>query len=493
MSDQKVPVSEVLTHSTAKNGWLVINGVVWDVTEFAPTHPGGVDIVVEYLGRDATKAYNEVHGPNLVSKHLDSSKRVGALDKSSVTEEWRSQLEAPEDVEGSRPVDDSPPDLDTILNMYDFEAAAKRIVSAKTWAFYSGAANDCLSLQANIDWYRKIWFRPRVLMGVAGVDTSVTILGQKYSMPIFSSPAALAKLSHPDGELAMARGAVAKGTTICVCNGASYSLAEISDAIPEGYPKFYQLYFNKDRRSTEKLMQEVISLRPRAVLATVDLPVVGKREADERIKIEASYKPTKNAQVQVLPKDNRGTGLARATGSFIDPGVTWKDIKWLIELSDIPVFVKGIQCAQDARRALDIGCKGIYISNHGGRAVDTAPPSILTLLEIQANCPHVLEQMEVFIDGGIRRGTDVLKAICLGASAVCLGRPFLYAVTYGQAGMERALEILQDELETAMQMVGITRLDQAHPGLLNTAEIDRYVIRGDTHPWARKVVRRVKL
>ena len=493
MSEQKIPVSEVLAHSTPNDAWLVINGVVWDVTEFAPKHPGGVDIIVEYLGRDATKAYNEVHGPSLVSKHLESSKRIGTLDEETITEEWRSELEGAEEVEGSRPVEEGPPDLDSILNMYDFEAAAKQTVSAKTWAYYSGAANDCLSLQANIDWYRKIWFRPRVLTGVAGADTSVSILGQKYSMPIFYSPAGLAKLSHPDGELALARGAAAKGTTICVSTSASYSLAEITDVIPENYPKFYQLYFNKDRRSTEKLLREVISLRPRAILATVDLPVVGKREADERIKIEASSKPARNSQVPVLPKDNKGTGLARATGSYIDPDVTWKDIKWLIELSDIPVFVKGIQCAHDARRALDVGCKGIYISNHGGRAVDTAPPSILTLLEIQANCPEVLEQMEVFIDGGIRRGTDVLKAICLGASAVCLGRPLLYALTYGQAGIERALGILQDELETAMQMVGITRLDQAHPGLLNTADIDRYVIRGDSHPWAKKVVRRVKL
>lgn len=493
---RKINVSEILTHNTPSSAWLVIDNTIWDVTEFAPNHPGGIDVILEYLGQDASKAYNEVHAPSLVSKHLDASKRIGQLDQSTITDEWREQLQSAENIEGSRAsgsANDGPPPLDSILNMYDFEDAAKKTVSAKTWAYYSGAANDSLSYAANIDWYRKIWFRPRVLTGVKNVDTSVEILGQKYSMPIFSSPAALAKLSHEDGELAMARGAVAKGTTICVCNGASYSLAEITEVMPPNYPKFYQLYFNKDRRVTEKLMKEVISLKPRAILATVDLPVVGKREADERIKIEASYKPRKHLQVTVLPTDKKGTGLARATGSFIDPDVTWKDITWLINLSDIPVFVKGIQCAADAKKALEIGCKGIYVSNHGGRAVDTAPPSILTLLEIQANCPEVLEQMEVFIDGGVRRGTDILKAICLGASAVCLGRPFLHAVTYGQAGMEKALELLQDELETAMQMVGITRLDQAHPGLLNTAEIDRYVIRGDAHPWAKKVVRRFKL
>ncbi|KAK5457137.1 hypothetical protein LTS15_004918 [Exophiala xenobiotica] len=492
-STPKLSVTEISKHNSPSDAWIVINGTVWDVTEFAPKHPGGIDIILEYLGQDATKAYSEVHGPGLVAKYLDKSKNQGQLDESTITEEWTSSQA--DTVEGQPEIEphEMPP-LDSIINLYDFEEVAKKVVSPKAWAYYSGAANDCLSLNANIDWYKKIWFRPRVLVGVKNVDTSTTILGEKYSMPIFSSPAALAKLSHPDGELAMARGAVAKGTTICVCYGASYSLPEITQVMPEGYPKFYQLYFDKDRKVTENRMREAISLKPRAILATVDLPVVGKREADERIKIDATFKPSKNSQVQVLPKDNKGTGLARATGSFVDPDLTWTDIKWLISLSDpIPVFVKGIQCAADARKALEIGCKGIYVSNHGGRAADTAPPSILTLLEIQANCPEVLEQMEVFVDGGIRRGTDVLKAICLGASAVCLGRPFLYSIVYGQEGMEKALDILKDELETAMQMVGITRLDEAHPGLLNTADIDRFVYRGDAHPWARKIVRRVKL
>lgn len=440
MADQrKVSVAEISKHSRPSDAWLVINGTVWDVTDFAPQHPGGVDVIVEYLGRDASRAYSEVHGPGLVRKHLDASKNKGQVDEATVTEEWRDTQA--DEVKGTSALAayEKPP-LDSIINLYDFEEVAQKVVSPKSWAYYSGAANDCLTLAANMDWYRRIWFRPRVLVGVKAVDTSTTILGERYSMPIFSSPAALAKLSHPDGELAMARGAVARGTTLCVCNSASYSLGEISEVMPPGYPKFYQLYFNKDRRVTEARMREAIALQPRAILATVDLPVVGKREADERIKIEAAFTPSANAQVQVLPSDNKGTGLARATGSYIDPDVTWADIQWLIGLSRIPVFVKGVQCAADARKALEVGCKGIYVSNHGGRAVDTAPPSILTLLEIQANCPEVLEQMEVFVDGGIRRGTDVLKAICLGASAVCLGRPFLYSIVYGQAGMEKALD-----------------------------------------------------
>lgn len=462
MAERKISVDEIIKHNSPSDAWVVINGTVWDVTDFAPTHPGGVDIILEYLGQDATRAYSEVHSPGLVSRSLDASKNKGQLDETTVTEEWRPKQA--DVVEGTPPAErenqhgayEKPP-LDSMINLYDFEEVAQKLVTPKTWAYYSGAANDCLSLGANMDWYKRIWFRPRVLRGVRDVDTTTTVLGEKYSMPIFSSPAALAKLSHPDGELAMARGAVAKGTTICVCYGASYSLEEITQAMPRDYPKFYQLYFDKDRAVTERKMREAIALKPRAILATVDLPVVGKREADERIKIDGAAKASSltlsqaqdrdqnkgsaEAKAQVSPKkDNKGTGLARVTGSFVDPNLTWRDVKWLISLSDIPVFVKGIQCAADARMALEAGCKGIYISNHGGRAVDTAQPSILTLLEIQANCPEVMERMEVFIDGGIRRGTDVLKAICLGASAVCLGRPFLYSVVYGQEGMERALD-----------------------------------------------------
>jgi L-lactate dehydrogenase (cytochrome) len=509
-SDNKISTTELSKHDNASDAWILINGVVWDVTEFAPEHPGGVDIISEYLGRDATKAYNEVHGPSLVSKHLDRSKNKGQLDESTITEEWKEkQAQNVEDEES--PLSEGPPPLDAILNLYDFEDAAQKTLSKKSWAFYSGAANDSLTKEANIDCYRKIWFRPRVMVGVKDVNTASTIMGHKFDVPIFSSPAALAKLSHPDGELAMARALVKKGTTIIACNNASFSYPEIVDAVPEGYPTFYQLYVNKDRPVTEKLVREMAEQKPVAIIVTVDLPVVGKREADERLKIESSYKAGKSMQMQGVTgetRDKKGAGLARATGAFIDPDLKWEDISWLKKITNVPIFVKGIQCAADARKALEYGCAGIYISNHGGRAVDTAQPSILTLMEINANCPEVLEQMEVFIDGGIRRGTDILKAICLGASGVCLGRPFLYAVCYGQEGMEHAIDseflhvqwvagrhadmtiVLQDELETAMQMCGITKLSQAHPGLLNTTELDPYVIRGDGHPYLKKIVKR---
>jgi len=487
-STRRISVEELSQHVSQSDLWVAINGTVWDMTSFAPSHPGGLDIILEYAGQDASRAYNEVHGPSLASKSLPSFTLKGQLDESTVTDEWKSKQVANEEHTSSP--DEKPP-LNQILNMYDFEAAAQKALSKKTWAFQSGAANDNLTHTANASFYRRIFFRPRVMVGVPEPDTSATILGEKFSMPVFSSPAALAKLAHPDGELAMYRAAHSRGTTIIACNNASFSYSEIRSAIEDqDYPLFYQLYVNKDRKATEKLVRDVSALKPAAILITADLPVVGKREADERIQLDAGYQTQKHMAVQAVQGDKKGSGLARSTGSFIDPNLKWSDIAWLKTLTEAPIFVKGVQSAADARKALEYGCAGIYISNHGGRAVDTAQPSILTLLEIQANCPEVLEQMEVFIDGGVRRGSDILKAICLGASAVCLGRPYLYAVGYGEEGVAHLIDILKDELETAMQQVGIRSLSEAHPGLLNTAELDPYVYKGDNHPYAQKIVRR---
>ena len=437
---RKISITELSQHSSPSDAWVSINGVIYDVTEFAPKHPGGAQIIHQYIGQDSSQAYNEVHGPSLADRYLGATHKIGVLDEATITEEWKAKQAS--NVESSTPksAEDRLP-LEAILNTYDFEESAKKTLSAKTWAYISGAANDSITLEKSVDWWRRIWFRPRVLVGVKNVDTSTTILGQRYSVPLFNSPAGLAKLAHEEGECAMARACIAKGTSFIVCNTASYTYREIMDAVPNGSRLFYQLYFNKDRAATEKLVREVASQKPRAICVTVDLPVVGKREADERIKLDAASVAGKMHDQGEYSSDKKGAGLARSTGSFIDPDLTWSDVLWLRKIAPgVPLFVKGIQSAADARKALEFGLEGIYISNHGGRAVDTAQPALLTLLEIQANCPEVLEKMEVLIDGGIRRGTDILKAICLGASGVCLGRPFHYATAYGQDGVERLID-----------------------------------------------------
>ncbi|KAK1027148.1 hypothetical protein LTR33_017524, partial [Friedmanniomyces endolithicus] len=183
--------------------------------------------------------------------------------------------------------------------------------------------------------------------------------------------------------------------------------------------------------------------------------------------------------------DKKGAGLARTTGGFIDPALNWDDISWVRKHTRLPIVIKGIQSAADARKAMEMGCQGIVISNHGGRALDGAPATILVLLEIRRDCLEVFEKMEVHIDGGVRRGSDVLKAVCLGAHGVGFGRPFQCSVLYGTEGVETAAAILQDELETAMRLCGVTDLEAARGDMsyLNTSELEQYLPKPERRPW----------
>jgi L-lactate dehydrogenase (cytochrome) len=185
------------------------------------------------------------------------------------------------------------------------------------------------------------------------------------------------------------------------------------------------------------LIKDVVRAGAKAIMITIDLPVVGKREADERIKVDG---PVQSAMSGASSgSDSKGAGLGRIMGSYIDSSLSWDDLPWITSLTSVPIILKGIQTAADARRAMNAGCKGIFISNHGGRAIDSASPAILVLLELHLQCPEIFDNMEIYIDGGIRRGEDILKAMCLGATAVGLGRPIMYAVGYGKDGVEHAL------------------------------------------------------
>ena len=177
--------------------------------------------------------------------------------------------------------------------------------------------------------------------------------------------------------------------------------------------------------------------------------------------------------------------MGRLMGQYVDKTLSWEDIPWIQETSGLPIVVKGIQCAADAKKAVSYGVKGIMLSNHGGRSLDTSQPCIITLLELHRICPEVFDKAEVYLDGGITRGSDILKALCLGATAVGIGRPYLYSLCYGHEGVEHLSEILKDELETSMRLAGITDVDQAHPGLVNTCDVDHLVPSVEDHPWIK--------
>jgi len=211
----------------------------------------------------------------------------------------------------------------------------------------------------------------------------------------------------------------------------------------ENQPFFFQLYVNSDHEKTKVLLAQMLKLRPRirGIIITIDAPVIGKREADERVKADESIQaPNSGASAK---NDKKGGGLGRIMGAYIDSTLNWEDLRWIRETvgPDMPIMLKGVQSAIDAKMAMDSGIvNGIVLSNHGGRSVDTSPPAVITLLEMHKSCPEVFDKLDVLVDGGIRRGTDIVKCLCLGAKSVGIGRHFLYSLNYGQEGVEHMIE-----------------------------------------------------
>ncbi|KAF4331815.1 alpha-hydroxy acid dehydrogenase FMn-dependent [Fusarium beomiforme] len=364
------------------------------------------------------------------------------------------------------------PPLRDIINLYDFEQVASQTLSKKSWAYISSGSCDNITRDANLAILRKIWLRPAVMRNVQNVNTKTTLFGCQLDLPIFIAPTGAVRTAGPDGELAMARAASSSGIIQCIATPASYPHQEILGATSKH--AFFQIYVNKARTETERVLRQGIATgKIKAIFVTADLPVVSKREADERIKSDAVPGDESPAG---SGRDQKGAGLARQGGDFIDPSLNWDDISWIRSLTDLPIVVKGIQRWEDAKLAMQHGCQGIILSNHGGRAADNALPAILILLELHRHCPEVFGALELLVDGGFRRGSDIVKAICLGASAVGLGRPFMYAVNYGQQGVEHAVNILRDEIQTTMRLCGIKNLMQdSNPTCLNTAEVDHLV------------------
>lgn len=438
-------------------------------------------VIWKHAGRDATTTYSSIHAPSLIFNELDRSKLKGVVDKRTITSEWQ---RPPPTATTELQLHEKPP-LDTIINAQDFEDIAQRTITKKTWAFYSSASTDCITRDANKAFFSQIWFRPRLLRSVGQISTRSTMLGHETDLSIFVSPAAMAKMIHAEGEKDIARACASARIPQCVSTNASFPIAEIAACLPpetQPPPFFFQLYVNKDRAQSAKLLQHVRSLGIDTVFLTIDGPVQGKREADERVKADESLRTPMSGQA--ARNDRRGGGLGRIMGSYIDPDFNWEDFSWVRQHWEGKIVVKGVQSWQDAKRCADEGMDGVLLSNHGGRNLDSSPPVIMTLLECQRNCPEIFSKLEVFVDGGVRRGADVLKCLCLGATAVGFGRPFLYALNYGEEGVRHFIDIIQQELEVAMALVGITDLSQCDASYVNTAELDALAARGDAHPYA---------
>ncbi|CAI6335992.1 unnamed protein product [Periconia digitata] len=469
-----VTVEEIQRHNTENDCWIVVDDVVWDITEFASEHPGGSEVIYSHAGLDASETYNAAHAPSLLPRTLHHSKRIGTL---STPPTSRNLLKPPPkpSTQPTLALATKPP-LHTLINTYDFESVAAQTLSQKTYAFYSSAATNLVTRDANRSIYDRIWFRPRMLRNVRHVDTRTSMLGEKVEVPFFVSPAAMARLSHPDGEKGIARACKEWGVAQCISTNAAFPMQEITSSVPSNtIPFFFQLYINKDRSASEALLRDAEKNNIKGIWFTIDGPVQGKREGDERVKVEATTNAKAAISGAAAQNDKRGGGMGRTMGGYIDPTFNWEDVAWLRRSTKLPLVAKGVMTAEDAVLAVKYGLDGIVISNHGGRNLDTSPPSLLTLMEIRKHHPEVFQHLEVFVDGGVRRGTDIIKALCLGAKAVGMGRPFLYSLAYGQEGVEHFIDIMKDEMETTMRLLGITDLSQCHPRYLNVCDVEHLI------------------
>ena len=280
--------NDVKLHNHAGDCWIVIHSKVYDVTDFLPSHPGGSAVIIKYAGQDSTTAYDEVHAPGILEESLPPSAYKGLITQSEgVTLPFGQQDGMKSVVERHGQAMTTGvyemPDLFALISSYDFENVARNTLTKKAWAFYSSAATDLFTHHANSDFFRRIMLRPRVMRNVAECNTRRSILGCDSTAPFFISPAAMARLAHPDGELAMARGCASEGIIQCISNNASYPLASIVQAGNASQSFFFQLYVNSERTKTTQLLLRARELGVKAIFVTVDAHVPGKREADERV------------------------------------------------------------------------------------------------------------------------------------------------------------------------------------------------------------------
>lgn len=452
---------------------VVIHGKAYDVTEFMPEHPGGPKIILKYKGKDATSAYEPVHPPDTLDKYLDKSKHLGDFDTSTLAAE---QKEQDPDEEARQERIKRKPILEQCYNLTDFETVARQVMTKAAWNYYSSAADDECSYRENHSAFHRIWFRPKVLVDVEKVDMTTTMLGTKVDIPFYVTATALGKLGHPEGEVVLTRAAKKHNVIQMIPTLASCSFDQIVDEKRGDQVQWLQLYVNKDRAITKRIVKHAESRGCKGLFITVDAPQLGRREKDMRGKFSDVGT---NVQSSSGSDVDRSQGAARAISSFIDPALSWKDIPWFKSITKMPIILKGVQRVEDVLQAVEAGVQGVVLSNHGGRQLDFARSGIEVLAEVM---PVLRERgwekkIEVYLDGGVRRATDIIKALCLGATGVGIGRPFLYAMSaYGLPGVDRAMQLLKDEMAMNLRLIGAARVEDLGPEMVDARAIGLHTL-----------------
>ncbi len=362
------------------------------------------------------------------------------------------------------------------INLFEYETLAKQHLSQMALDYYASGAWDEITLRDNRAAFERYKLRPRMLVDVSQRDLSTTIFGQTLPLPILIAPMAFQCLAHPEGEIATAKAAAKLGSTMILSTLSTKSIEAVANASPitnyqlpiTNSRLWFQLYVHRDRGLTKALVERAYKAGYQAICLTVDAPVLGKRERDTRNQFVlppemelANLAALSDLEIAYKPGES---GLFAYFLEQLNPALTWKDLEWLQSLSPLPLVVKGILRGDDAVRAVESGAKGIIVSNHGGRQLDSAIASIDALSEIVA---AVEDKADILVDGGIRRGTDILKALALGAKAVLLGRPILWGLAVGgEAGVQHVIELLRDELDLAMALSGCAKLPDIEPSLV---------------------------
>ncbi|KAI8721489.1 hypothetical protein NCS52_00290400 [Fusarium sp. LHS14.1] len=446
--------SDLQNHQSEDDCWIAIHGKVYDASSttslmhFLGIHPGGKAIILRYAGTDATNAFEEVHPIELLNEYLTAEHLVGEMNPG-----------ARDKTKNEQTVAQSPP-METILSIKEMERLALERLSPKALAYYASGTDDEITKIANGTIFKSILLRPRVFIDCTHCSLSTTLLGNRVGIPIFVSPAAMAKLAHPSGEVGIAKACSKVNALQIISKNASISVADIVRAGPNAVFG-WQLYVLKDIKATERTLTQIRAIpQIKFIVLTLDAPFPGKREADER------YKATE-------PPQAWGTESA----------LTWhKRLAWLTTQTDLPIVLKGIHTHEDAFIASKFSAvKGIILSNHGGRALDTANTPIQVLLEIRKFCPQIMSQVEIWLDGGIKRGSDVVKALALGARGVGLGRAALYGLAVGgEDGVSRSLQILADETIATMRLLGASCVSELRPQHVNSAALNSQLYDGPT-------------
>ena len=357
---------------------------------------------------------------------------------------------------------------DDVVTLTDHESLASRILSPQAQAYFNGGAADEITLQGNVQAWQRIPLHPRVLRSVVGGHTRVSLLGRTLAHPILIAPMAYQGLAHPHAEQATALAASALDTGMVLSTQANTPLEQVAAFMlsePTHGPLWFQLYLLPDRAFVRDLVRRAEEAGFEALVLTVDAPVQGPRDRERR----AGYRRPAHLQAVNLagrvvpPPLSLNPGQSKLFDDLMTHAPTWEDVTWLRSITRLPVLLKGVTHPLDARQALDSGAQGLIVSNHGGRTLDTMPATADLLPAVVS---AVDSQIPVLVDGGIRRGTDVLKAMALGASAVLVGRPILHGLANaGAAGVAHVIRLLRDELEIAMALCGCATLDQASHAL----------------------------